>query len=70
VAAALAMLPFVVGGCFADPCPGINQRMQLLTADLVADPELFSSESAPSWAAGNEMQRLAIDSARYGCLAR
>ncbi|MDB5365965.1 MAG: hypothetical protein JWM77_1892 [Rhodospirillales bacterium] len=62
---ALAMLPFVSGGCFADPCPAINQRMQLLTADLMANPDLFSSD-----AAGYETQRLAVDSARYGCLAR
>jgi hypothetical protein len=62
---ALAMLPFVSGGCFADPCVGINQRMQMLTADLMIDPDLTLSD-----AAGTEAQRLAVDSVRYGCLVR
>jgi hypothetical protein len=59
------MLPFASGGCAADPCPRINARMQMLTSDMVANPELFQSEGA-----GLEAQRLAVDSVRYGCLAR
>jgi hypothetical protein len=66
VALALAMLPFVSGGCVADPCPRINQRMQFLAGDLMANPTLLDSDPA----AGAEAQQLAIDSVRYGCIAR
>jgi hypothetical protein len=65
VALALAMLPFVGGGCVADPCPSINQRMQILASDLMVNPDLLSSEVAAA-----DAQRLAVDSVRYGCLAR
>ncbi|WP_420243092.1 hypothetical protein [Roseiterribacter gracilis] len=59
------MLPFLSSGCVHDPCPRINARMQILAADLMMNPNLLDSEPAAA-----DAQRLAIDSVRYGCIAR